>query len=334
VNHVSATDLAFLAADASRPFFWRVLRKTWITHFTTRCAALACPRYGTFWPYWLHHSNGVVFDGRWYCGRACLESVLLSRVHALLSSFQSEKPRSYRLPLGLLLINRGAISHAQLREALRSQREAGRGRIGDWLRNTAGLSTQQLTAALGQQWGCPVFPLENQAASVAWSDLIPLPLLESAGAVPAHASSDGRALHLAFGERVDHTLLYAAEQMLLCRTFPCVAPAPAVQDRLELFRKLTSGNSTSFDTVREFTEMTWTICNYVAELKPRRVALARAGCYVWVRFFAPQSARDLLFRVLSEPQSSSREKPSPRAKALPLAADDRKDGVSDAALAS
>jgi hypothetical protein len=332
--HVSTTDFPLLAVDDRSPFSWRVFRKTWIARFSTRCAASNCPQHDAFWPYWLRQAAGIFFDGRWYCGKACLESVLLSRVHALLSGFQSDKPRAYRLPLGLLLIQRGAISPAQLREALRAQREAGYGRIGDWLRQAPGLSIQQLTAALGQQWGCPVFPLENQGTSSAWSDLIPLPLLESAAAVPAYASADGRSLHIAFGERVDHPLLYAAEQMLFCHTFPCVAPAPAVHNRLELFRKLTSGNSTSFDTVRETSEMTWTICNYVAELKPRRMALARAGSYIWVRFFGSRAVRDLLFRVQVDSQSSFREKTSLPPKALPLAADGRKAGVSHALLPS
>jgi Type II secretion system (T2SS), protein E, N-terminal domain len=331
---VSATDFPLLAVDGRSPFSWRALRKTWMARWTTRCAAAECPRHGTLCPYWLRHSSGVFFDGRWYCGRACLESVLVSRVDALLSGFQSGKPRTHRLPLGLLLIHRGAISQAQLREALRRQREAGHGKIGDWLRQTAGLGAQQVTAALGQQWGCPVFPLENQNSCASWSDLIPLPLLESAGAAPAHASADGRALHLAFGERVDHTLLYAAQQMLLCRTFPCVAPEAAVHNRLELMRRFASANYTSFDTVRESSEMAWTICNYAVEVRAQRMALVRATSYIWVRFFGSQSSRDLLFRILPGPQSASRERQWPRAKALSFSADGRKVDVSNASLPS
>jgi len=301
-------------------------------HLPPRCAGPACPKLGKFWPYWLYKYEGVNFDGRWYCSRGCLEAVLAGRVQVLLSSFHFERPRAHRIPIGLLLVNRGAISPAQLREAIRIQREAGHGKLGDWLHRTADLSVQQLTAALGQQWGCPVFPLENQAVPVAWSDLIPLPLLRSAGAVPAYASPDGRVLHLAFGERVDHTLLYAVEQMLLCRTFPCVAPGTAVQAQLEHFRRLTSGNDTSFDTVRESPEMTWTICNYATELQARRLVLARAGAYIWVRFFRSNAVRDLLFRILPENHSDFFEKSSVRIKASSASADGRKGGVPDASI--
>lgn len=329
---MSSNDLLLASADDTLSTKWNARRSRWWMQFASRCAGPACPLAGKLWPAWLRKREGVIFDGRWYCGRDCLEAVLGGRVHTLLSSFHVERPRAHRIPIGLLLVNRGVISPSQLREAIRRQREAGQGKLGDWLRQTAGLNPQQITAALGQQWGCPVFPLEDQVTSAAWSDLIPLPLLISAGAVPAYASPDGRVLHLAFGDRVDHTLLYAAEQMLLCRTFPCVADNAAVQAQLEQFRKLTSGNNTSFDTVRESPEMTWTICNYAVELKARRLVLSRAGAYIWVRFFREQSARDLLFRILPGTQVSYFERSAPRAKAFAAAADGRKGGVSDASL--
>jgi hypothetical protein len=327
---MSATDFALVSTNTDDSAAPQSRRKQWWLRLSSRCAGSVCPKRGKLWPYWLDRSDGVDFEGRWYCGRVCLESVLAGRVHALLSTSLVEKPRSHRLPIGLLLVDRGVISSAQLREALRLQREAGQGRLGDWLRQTADLSVQQLTAALGQQWGCPAFPLDQQAAPVAWSDLIPLPLLESAAAVPAYASSDGRILHLAFCDRVDHTLLYAAEQMLLCRTFPCVAPAGAVHAQLEKFARLTSGNDASFDNVRESPEMTWTICNYAVELHAKRLVLARAASYIWVRFFRSGPARDLLFRIIPANHTNSAARLPARAKVLAGSADGGKGGVSDA----
>lgn len=329
---MSATDFALLSADADDSFDWSTRHKRWWSRLSSRCAGPDCPKLGKLWPSSFYASDGVDFDGRWYCSRGCLEAVLAGRVQTLLSSFHLERPRVHRFPIGLLLVSRGVISPAQLREAIRLQREAGHGRLGGWLRQTADLSIHQLTAALGQQWGCPVFPLEHQSVPVSWSDLIPLALLESAAAVPAYASADGRTLHIAFGERIDHTLLYAVEQMLLCRTFPCVAPGDAVQTQLEQFRRLTSGNNTSFDTVRESAEMTWTICNYATELQAKRLILARAGAYIWVRFFPAKATRDLLFRILPDNHVHFSERSSARAKAFPVSADGGKGGVSHASL--
>ena len=329
---MSATELALVSTPADGSPDWSSRPKRWWLRLASRCAGSACPRRGKLWPYWLDKSDGVDFEGRWYCSRVCLEGVLAGRVHALLSTSHVEKPRSHRFPLGLLLVDRGVISAAQLREAIRLQREAGYGRIGDWLRQSAGLTVPQLTAALGQQWGCPVFPLEHQAVPASWSDRIPLALLESACAVPAYASTDGRILHLAFCDRVDHTLLYAVEQMLLCRTFPCVAPAAAIRSQLEQFARLTSANDTSFDTVRASPEMTRTICNYATELNAKRLVLARAGSYIWVRFFRAEAARDLLFRILPDNHANFSERLPNRSKVSAGSADGRDGGVSDAPL--
>jgi hypothetical protein len=329
---MSTSELALFSPDAEESSGWISRQKKWWVRFASRCAGSSCPRLGKLWPSWVRKSSGTYFEGRWYCGRVCLESALSSRVHSLLSTFQSEKPRAHRLPLGLLLVNRGVITQSQLREALRLQREAGHGKLGEWLRQTADVNVQQLTAALGQQWGCPVFPLEHQAAAVAWGDLIPFPLLDSAAAVPAYASPDGRFLHLAFEDRIDHTLLYAVEQMLLCRTFPCVAPGIAVQSQLEQFRRLNSRSDTCFDTVRESHEMTCTICNYAVELRAKRVVLARTAVFIWVRFFRADTARDLLFRILPDPAASSAERSADRAKVPSVSADGRKGGIPDAYL--
>src|SRR5208282_2810125 len=127
--------------------------KNWWLRLASRCAGADCPKARKLWPYWLYKSEGTDFDGRWYCSRGCLETVLASRVHALLSSIHQEKPRSHCFPIGLILVDRGVSSHAQLRDGIRLQREAGHGKIGDWLRRSADLSTLQRTAALGQQWG-------------------------------------------------------------------------------------------------------------------------------------------------------------------------------------
>jgi len=306
----------------------------WWDRLAHRCASPQCPHRTGLWPSWLRGVAGVEFEGRWYCGMACLKPVVALRVQKLAASFFGEKPRSSRLPLGLLLVDRGAISHDQLRTALQRQREAGRGRIGDWFVHLGMVNDQQLTHALGQQWGCPVFPLEPQTVRLSCADLLPLPLLESAFAVPAHASADGRLLHIAFGNRVDHTLLYGAEQLLGCQTVACVASGKAIGQVLDELRRTASWEDPCFENVRDPREMTAAICSYAEHLRARRISVARAAAFLWVRFHGLRSARDLLFRILQatpqEPPDLARDFPS-----APLdSADPGKDGVPDASSPS
>ena len=67
----------------------------------------------------------------------------------------------HRVPLGLVLLAQGWITHSQLRKALEAHRENGTGRIGDWLISECGLEAEQITRGLSVQWGCPVLPVEG-----------------------------------------------------------------------------------------------------------------------------------------------------------------------------
>src|SRR5205814_940014 len=181
----------------------------------------------------------------------------------------------------LLLVQRGVISADQLRNVLRSQRETlDARRIGQLFRDAGMLNEEQLAAALAQQWGYPLFPLDYQKAHPAWSSLLPLPLLDAARAVPAHASTDTRVLHLAFSERIDHPLLYAIEHMLNCRTVPCVAAENKISQFLAYWRRRTERDDISFDSIREPREMTRVIRNYASELQAVRLSVTRASAHV------------------------------------------------------
>src|SRR5256885_5228305 len=77
------------------------------------CASADCPRRShTFPVYWMR-SSGTEFDGRWYCSTDCLQRSVRLAVQNHISRFLLERPRSYRLPLGLLLVNRGQITRSE-----------------------------------------------------------------------------------------------------------------------------------------------------------------------------------------------------------------------------
>jgi hypothetical protein len=328
---MSATVVSFIAHEYNAYLESARWRNKWWARLAERCSASECPYRGKLWPAWLRKPGGVLFEGRWYCEPECLKPALESRLLHLLSNLVVQKTRTHRVPLGLLLVGHGSISPEQLREALHLQRDIGGGRLGDLFRQMGAVSEQQLAAALGQQWGCPVFPIEQQALQPAWTRLVPLPLLESAHTAVVHASPDGHVLHLCFGERLDHPLLFAVEHMLGCRAVACVAPETKVADFLALWRRHAEKTDASFDTVRDPREMAWVICNYATELEAPRVAVVRTSAHIWVRFYNKKVARDLLFRISPESTpASSHERFSAAAKAFSLAADSRKGGVADA----
>src|SRR5258708_23512350 len=318
---MSAPRVALLPRESDSPPSPFPPRGRWWERLTCGCGGIDWPYAGKFWSAWVHESSAVEFEGRWYCSISCLKSAVAFRVHSLLAGFRQERPRAFRLPLGLLLISRGALSQEQLRLALHKQREIGRGRIGDWLLQLDMVTEEQLVHALRQQWACPIFPLDLHSANLSCGDLLPIPLLESACAVPAYASPDGRLVHLAFADCVDHTLLYAVEQMLGCRTVACVASPTAIAHMLDHLRRSVVREETSFDTVRDPGEVPSTTSSYSQELQPPRTAIPPPPPSACFPFPRQHSSRDLLFRVLPVPPASFTDRLISSTKGFSISAD-------------
>ena len=139
-------------------------------------------------------------------------------------------------------------------------------------------------------------------------------------------------LYLAFADRIDHTLLYAVEKMLGCRTAYCVAPGRAIAESLDYLRCCAAAEEICFDSIHELQEMTSTICNYAEKLQSARISMARAAGFVWVRLYGTRTSRDLLFRIQLNSASADGNRFAKSAKALPISADERKDGAPSARL--
>jgi hypothetical protein len=263
------------------------------------CASDACPYRGRPWVHWLNPTEKLEFAGCRYCCADCATAALEAETERQLRQAGHEglRQRPNRIPLGLLLVARGAISNPQLQEALRLQRERLGRRLGALLRDMGLLSEAALAAALGAQWGCPVFPLEGSRAYLDCAGLLPFTLLQAASALPVHHSTAGKVLHLAFTRRVDYTLLYAVEQMTGYRATPCVAADGAVAQALEQVQHATAAHETVFDSVRQPPEMARMAVDYARKLGAAKVQLAAAAGHLWFRFGNAGGRHHLLFQL-------------------------------------
>jgi Type II secretion system (T2SS), protein E, N-terminal domain len=315
---VPSVFFARLGADPP-PFSWKEL--------TIQCSSPDCSLRWKTQPAMLSRFRGIQFQNRWYHHTDCLREHMRQAVKQLLPGAQPAEPRPHRLPVGLLLVQRGAITAEELREGLRLQRLAGAGKLGYWLQQITHLDDAEICAVLSQQWGCPVFPLEASAVAALTDDAPPYPLLAAAKAVPAFCTTDGHQRHIAFSERVDHRLLYALEEILDCKTFPCVARDSAVKEALEEFRKHAPGDEISFDTMRDPGQIAATICSYAEQMDTREVKVVPAGGHLWVALFRNGIRKDLLFRVPLRQPSRITESALPDIKAFPEIDDIQGDGV-------
>ena len=153
------------------------------------------------------------FEEKWACSAVCMERIIAV---ALRSQIESWEPlpaeRALRMPLGLILLSRGWISHRELQEALAAQRCAQNGRIGEWLRRLHGVSEETITKALGIQWNCAVLPSGMPGLELT-QPLIPAFLRKRYGLALLRQGPD-RTLYLAGKYRAEHAAARAMEHML------------------------------------------------------------------------------------------------------------------------
>jgi hypothetical protein len=152
------------------------------------------------------------FEEKWGCSAVCMERMIADTLRSQIESWEPvPAERALRMPLGLILLSRGWISHRELQEALAAQRRAQNGRIGEWLHRLHGISEETITKALGIQWNCTVLPSGMPGLEFARS-LIPVFLRNRYGLAPLRQGSD-RSLYLAGKYRAEHAAARAMEYM-------------------------------------------------------------------------------------------------------------------------
>jgi hypothetical protein len=164
---------------------------------------------------WLHlwRSRSVpVFEDGWSCSAECTAAQVAAAVRRELDGRgAAQESHHHRVPLGLLMLEQGWITSAQLRQALEAQRAAGGGRLGCWLVRQQGVSEPLVTRALGLQWSCPVLPLDFHDAE-ALAPLMPRFFVDAFGALPLRVAA-GKLLYLGFEDRLDPVTALAVERM-------------------------------------------------------------------------------------------------------------------------
>jgi Type II secretion system (T2SS), protein E, N-terminal domain len=281
------------------------------------CALVSCSRARSLWQRLrLHHRpEGTFLQGLFYCHPQCLETALLGQLSRLRVMAPSPPPPN-RIPLGLLMVARGKLTYLEVRAALEAQRRARYGKIGEWIEKLGFASEQEVTTALGLQWGCPVAS-SFDPSTIDSPGSIPLPILEAFQMLPLNYVASTNTLYLAFGERVDHAALYAIEKILDCRTQPCVAGRKSIACHLESMRQLPRPGDVEFGPMNNLAEMARIASSYTARLNPEQVRLSRIGRFIWLRLEVASNVRsktrslttNLVFRLSTD---SPRPLPFPR----------------------
>jgi len=162
------------------------------------------------------------FEGKWACSHGCLLAMVRQAIAREIGGGELERvgddtvQHRHRIPLGLVLLGQGWITHPQLRKALEMQRLKGSGRIGDWLISECGLRDEWITRGLSVQWNCPVLATEGFSPET-MARAIPRPFIEEYGILPVRIAAR-RILYVGFQDHLDASSAFAVEQMSGLRT--------------------------------------------------------------------------------------------------------------------
>jgi hypothetical protein len=242
----------------------------------------ANPRCNSGWLQLWRKRSVPVIEGGWLCSPACTRARvedLLRREHA---EVRPVPPHRHRIPIGLILLNQGWITHEHLKQALDAQRKGAGMRLGEWLVAHRGLEEARLTQALSLQWSCPVFSLEKHGSAPPVT-VIPRLLPESFGFVPLRLTASGL-LYLAFEDRIDHSISLAIERLtglrvesgLLSASEFSLARQRLAEGRFPRARMVEAAN---LDLLAE------AFTRHIEKEKPAEARLVRMQDLLWLRLW-------------------------------------------------
>jgi hypothetical protein len=199
----------------------------------------------------------------------------------------SPVPHRHRVPLGLLMLAQGWITHPQLQRALAAQRESGTGRIGDWLISECGVDAEQVVRGLSMQWGCPVLTTVGLSPE-AMALVLPRIFVENFGLLPLRVAGS-RILYLGFADRLDASAAFAIEQMTELKVESGIVEGSlyeAARNRL----LACEGVETKLGAVEDKDAMAARVTAILEHKQPIASRLVRLHQYYWLRLWLESGA--------------------------------------------
>jgi len=284
---------------------WVHVRDLWMRTLPY-CGEPGCTVTRRLWRRVRWWNASIRLQGTRYCAPQCFENAMCQCLGRILTAAVPAMAVRHRIPLGLLLLSRGQLTNPQLRSALEAQKQSGRHRLGEWLERMGYATEQQITAALGAQWACPVLTSAVNPELRALR-LLPFRWIETFRMLPLQFVPATRMLYLAFSDGIDYPALYAVEQMLDCRTEACLISGRAMDRALDCCSRQRGPGDLLFEGWRDAGEMARITCGYVLKLGAEEVRAVACAGHVWVRLCSGRDVAHLLFRraaAFAEPAAS------------------------------
>lgn len=261
-----------------------------------RCADVGCGRWRPemLAPRW---ASGIRFNGRWYCGRECVEQAAREGLDtpAIPAAPAGQLPP---MKLGVLLRHLGVITDEKLNAALESQRETGL-RLGKELQRLKLVAPEPILRALAAQGSVSYmasFDVDRVTHGPAW---LPAETVRALGLVPFEVDEAQRKIRVICTAPVPRTAMRA-----LLKLTGYTAEAYLVDDEvwvhaLRAYRPMQTARRGESVTVAGVAAAAARVAD--TAFADRALTMRSASCdrYTWVRLESPTHISDLL---VSRPQ--------------------------------
>ena len=251
------------------------------------CAAPGCA--GRWMAPWKNRRRPI-FEQQWGCSARCLATLVQAAVRREVGDglrANTTEPHRHRVPLGLVLLAQGWITHPQLQTALQAQRASGRGRIGDWLTQGCGLEEERITRGLGVQWNCPVLAMDGFSPS-AMALVTPKRFVAEFGMVPVRVAGS-QLLYLAFQDQMDAATALGIEQMTGLRVESGLLSATQFE-RARASVLAADGVPVQMKLVEDTDALTAAVVRALEQRQPLAAKLVRVHQYYWLRLWLEAGA--------------------------------------------
>lgn len=223
-----------------------------------------------------------IFDGLWGCSGRCVLAMVRSALQRNAGDGAEALPHRHRVPLGLLMLAQGWITHQQLQKSLEAQRKSGSGRIGEWLVSECGIDPERVTRGLAQQWSCPVLGTEGFSPE-SMALVMPRVLVEKFDLLPLRLAGT-RVLYLAFENCRDASMALAVEQMTGLKTESGILNE--TQFRSSRTRLLQCDPvETKFEATTDVDTLAGRITAVLEQKQPAASRLVRVHQFYWLRLW-------------------------------------------------
>jgi hypothetical protein len=244
------------------------------------CANPAC-RSG--WMKLWRSRSAPIFEGAWTCSAECTATMIATALGREMDGRgSSTETHRHRIPMGLLMMQKGWITQQQLRAAVDAQKAAGGGRIGYWLMRQQGISEQMIARAIALQWACPVLGMEFHDAE-GLTPVVPRLFVDAFGALPLRVAA-GKILYLGYEDRLDPVLALAVERMTGLRVESGIVPE---SDFRPSHTRLLSARFPSVELLEAASEpvLVQAIAKRLERVKPVDAKLVRVHDCLWLRMW-------------------------------------------------